>query len=156
MLIVGMVVMADGQDKKHGTEQQVTEQPEGQPETKSTINWHYVAFGIGSLIGLIMVAQDYGFSRSSLTYWRNFGIGIVGLFAVILLIRWFWRKLVKWAGEQSAADEVEGEVSVNDTEADKTMSTQTDKKFEAYPNDIREKKLVKDKLVVNWTYRKFP
>ncbi|WP_461244146.1 hypothetical protein [Secundilactobacillus muriivasis] len=148
--------MADQQDKKHGTEQQVTEQPEGQPETKTTINWHYVAFGIGSLIGLIMVVQDYGFSRSSLPYWRNFVIGIVALFAVILLVRWLWRKLVKWAGEQSAADEVEGKISSDDTEVSSKMNMQTDKKIEVYTNDIQEKKWVKDNPTVNWNYRKFP
>lgn len=151
MLIVGMVVMADEQDKKHGTEQQVTEQPESQSEQKSTVNWHYVAFGIGSLVGLIMVAQDYGFSRSSLTYWRNFGIGIVALFAVILLIRWFWRKFVKWAGEQSEADEVEAE-NVTDEQVVKEQ-----KKVAAVePSDSPKiQQPVIDKSAVNWRYRKF-
>jgi uncharacterized membrane protein YcjF (UPF0283 family) len=154
MLIVGMVVMADEQDKKHGTEQQVTEQLEGQPETKTTINWHYVAFGIGSLIGLIMVVQDYGFSRSSLTYWRNFGIGIVALFAVILLIRWFWRKLVKWAGEQSEADEVEGETVV----AEQTVKSEKPAVVEPSNSPkvlVDNQHSVIDKSTVNWRYRKF-
>lgn len=154
MLILGMVVMADEQDKKHGTEQQVTEQPEGQPEEKSSINWHYVAFGIGSLIGLIMVVQDYGFSRSSLPYWRNFGIGIVGLFAVILLVRWLWRKLVKWAGEQSEADEVEGETAV-DEQTVKQEKVAVVESSDSPKVLVDNSQPVIDKSAVNWRYRKF-
>ncbi|GAA3619398.1 hypothetical protein [Secundilactobacillus similis] len=147
--------MADDQDKKHGIEHQVTEQSEGQSAEKSSINWHYVAFGIGSLIGLIMVVQDYGFSRSSLTYWRNFGIGIVALFAVILLVRWLWRKLVKWAGEQSEADEVEAE-----TVADERPVKQKKKVAAVEPADspkvlVDNPQPVMDKSAVNWRYRKF-
>lgn len=146
--------MADEQDKKHGVEQQVTEQPEGQSAEKSSINWHYVAFGIGGVIGLIMTAQDYGFSRSSLTYWRNFGIGIVGLFVVILLVRWLWRKLVKWAGEQSEADEVEAEDVVDE------QPVKQEKVVAVQPSDspkvlVDNQQPVIDKTAVNWRYRKF-
>lgn len=147
--------MADEQDKKHGEEQQVTEQPEGQPETKTTINWHYVAFGIGSLIGLIMVVQDYGFSRSSLTYWRNFGIGIVGLFAVILLVRWLWRKLVKWTGEQSEADEVEAETLVDEQAVKQQEKVAVAESSDSPKVLVDKQQPVIDKSAVNWRYRKF-